>query len=128
MRNTGVLLFVLLPLASSRDFLGANPGVDRASVHQAIEETLRSVLGQGHSVDTARLAAINATLSPLFNVLPKNPRGRLDAPFMRYAIQRYFSQRHGWIVKGFEPHANKSEVSETQGAHILESKVPSYLE
>jgi len=44
---------------------------------------------------------------------------------MRYAVQRYFSNNHGWIIKGFESHSN---MSDTQGAGISGSKVPGYVE
>jgi len=132
MSTTGsvvLLLALLCPFADGRDFLGSNQRVDTASIHQAIHETLREVLGSGHNVDSRRLATINATLMPLFNSLPKNHLGRLSAPFMRYAVQRYFSQRHGWIVKGFESHTPKLNASVMVGAKdILLDEVPDFVE
>merc|ERR1719191_1651726 len=67
-------------------------------------------------------------LNPMFRALPKNLQGHVSAPVMRYIVQRYFSQRHGWIIRGFEPHAqaaNFSEVNDTD--HILQSKLPGYV-
>jgi len=127
-RTASVLLMAFLPLVDSRAFLSSDRGVDAASIHQVVQGTLDEVFGSGHGVDSARMAKIKATLEPLFSVLPKNGVGRLDSPFMRYAIQRYFSERHGWIVKGFEPHADKVNVSETQAANVLHTQVPGYVE
>merc|ERR1719310_989826 len=45
---------------------------------------------------------------------------------MRYAVQRYFSTSHGWIIKGFESHSNAQQVQKDAG--ILGSKVPGYVE
>jgi len=47
---------------------------------------------------------------------------------MRYSVQRYFSQQHGWVVKGFEPHAVAANISDaTDRTHILQSKLPEYI-
>jgi len=127
-RTASVLLLAFLPLVDSRAFLSNDRGVDPASIHQVVQGTLDEVFGRGHGVDSARMATIKTTLEPLFSVLPKNGAGRLDSPFMRYAVQRYFSQRHGWIVKGFEPHADKVNVSDMQAASVMNTKVPGYVE
>merc|ERR1719197_335300 len=44
---------------------------------------------------------------------------------MRYAVQRYFSSNHGWVIKGFESHSAEQQV---QDVGILGSKVPGYVE
>jgi hypothetical protein len=46
---------------------------------------------------------------------------------MRYAIQRYFGQQNGWILKGLEAHKATSNASDmSDGAQILQSKLPEY--
>merc|ERR1719161_696778 len=82
------------------------------------------MLGHGHGVDVAHIRRIQEYLTPVFRALPKNSQGHLSAPVMRYAVQRYFSQRHGWVVKGFEPHAKAANASD---GHILQSKLPDYI-
>jgi len=96
------------------------------SIRAELKGVLDEVLGQGHGVARSRLARIHATLQPLFQSLPKNNKGHLSGPVMRYAVRRYFSQQHAWIVKGFEPHAELVNTSETSD-DILQSKVPGYI-
>jgi hypothetical protein len=45
---------------------------------------------------------------------------------MRYAVRRYFSQEHAWIVKGFEPHAELVNISDSS-TDIIQGKVPAYI-
>merc|ERR1719247_1837094 len=63
----------------------------------------------------------------MFQSLPKNELGRVGTPAMRYAVQRYFSYRHGWVIKGFEPHGVRSKERH-HGESILSSKVPGYID
>merc|ERR1719387_2659306 len=70
---------------------------------------------------------MNATLLPMFRTLPQNAQNRVAGASMRYMVQRYFSVRHGWVIKGFEPHANRSS-QEHEDAGILRSKVPGFIE
>jgi len=122
---SAVLFLGLLPAASGAGdgFLSAR--IDRQSIHMAIQGALADSLGSGHGVEAARLTSIKAVLTPLFDVLPKNRLGHLNAPFMRYAVQRYFSQTRGWMVKGFAPSGSSLNASD---AVILESKVPDYVQ
>jgi len=123
--NGFLLLIAALPLAHGRGgFLAVNPASSNGAMVQA---TLDDMLGRGHGVDAAQLANVKAALSPLFSVLPKSQSSRLDTPFMRYAVQRYFIQQHGWIVRGFEPHTANLNASEGH-AHILHSAVPGQVE
>jgi len=122
-------LFVisLSTLAEGRGFRqrsAADIRMDLQAVHQELQEALRGALGNGHGVDHKQISAANATLIPMFKSLPKNEHGRVGAAAMRYAVQRYFSKNHGWIIKGFESHSNMS----MQDGGILGSKVPGYVE
>merc|ERR1719443_1786106 len=98
-RQIALLLVMSASFANGRDFLGARTDLDDAYIASMMQGALDGMLGIGHGVDAARLAAINATLSPIFNVLPKNQLGRLSHPFFKYTIRRYFSQTHGWVIK-----------------------------
>merc|ERR1719379_3060333 len=113
----------LLPSCLSQGFLSQKPS---ANIRAELKGVLDEVLGQGHGVARSRLAKIRATIAPIFSALPKNNKGHLSGPVMRYAVRRYFSQEHAWIVKGFEPHA---ELVNTSGSSedILQGKVPAYI-
>jgi len=45
---------------------------------------------------------------------------------MRYAVRRYFTHEHAWIVKGFEPHAELVNTSDSS-EDIIQGKVPAYI-
>jgi hypothetical protein len=98
--------------------------MDVQAVHQELQAALRGALGNGHGVDRNQIWVANATLLPMFQSLPKNEHGRVGTAAMRYAVQRYFSKNHGWVIKGFESHRTE-QVNE---AGILASKVPGYVE
>jgi len=127
--HQAALLFLgaLALTVSAREFLGANRKVNSAAVKSELDGVLAEVLGHGHGVADARLRKIQRTLTPLFRSLPKNELGHVSAPVMRYAVRRYFSQNHGWIVKGFEPHAEVANATENSGKDILISKLPSMV-
>merc|ERR1719183_2038119 len=69
---------------------------------------------------------IEAALRPMFAALPKNDEGRLEHSVVRYALHRYFAQRHGWLVTGLDPAGaawNSSQVTK-----MLQGRVPAYLQ
>jgi len=122
-----VLMWIaILPSCQGQGFLSQKPEDSFGSIRAELKGVLTEVLGHGHGVAGARLASIRAALLPLFRSLPKNNKGHLSAPVMRYAVRRYFSQEHAWIVKGFEPHAELVNTSESSG-DILQGKVPAYV-
>jgi len=69
-----------------------------------LQMILSQTLGRGHGVEEQQLAEIEKEIEPMFRALPKNRAGRISVPVMRHAVHRYFSTKHGWQVKGFEPH------------------------
>jgi len=129
MASALVLLFLSFSaLAEGRGFRQrsvADIRMDMQAVKQELQEALRGALGHGHGIDYKQISAANATLLPMFQSLTKNEHGRVGAAAMRYAVQRYFSKNHGWIIKGFESHSTEPQV---QDAGILGSKVPGYIE
>jgi len=48
------------------------------------------------------LHEIEEHLEVTFKALPKNGRGAVEAPSVRYALHRFFIQQYGWMVKGLE--------------------------
>merc|ERR1719379_1889506 len=124
---TLVLLVAFVSTVSGREFLGAKRKVSSAAAKAELNSVLDEVLGQGHGLADARLRKIHKTLDPLFRALPKNRQGYLSAPVMRYAVRRYFSQTHGWIVKGFNPHEEQANTSIVGESDMLQSKLPGYI-
>jgi len=111
-----------------REFLGAKRTVNSASVKTELNGVLSEVLGYGHGVINSRLAKIHKTMDPLFKALPKNNRGHVSVPVMRYAVRRYFSQNHGWIVKGFNVHEQAMNTSNTtDDTDILKTALPGFI-
>jgi len=121
-----LLVGALVSTASAHEFLAAQRRVSSASVRVELNGVLDEVLGQGHGVADARLIKIHKTLDPLFRSLPKNSQGSVSVPIMRYAVRRYFSQEHAWILKGFEPHAELVNASESS-EDIIQGKLPTYI-
>jgi len=115
----------LLPSCQGQGFLSQKPE-GAGSIRAELKGVLSEVLGQGHGVARSRLARIRASIQPLFQSLPKNSKGHLSGPVMRYAVRRYFSQEHAWTVKGFEPHAEHVNTSESS-VDIIQGKVPAYI-
>lgn len=129
MAHSIVFLFACLCTGEGRSFAPRSQKVDvrmnMQKVQQELHEALHGALGHGHGVDSKQIQVVNATLLPIFASLPKNAHGRVGAAGMRYAVQRYFSKNHGWVIKGFESHSNAQQV---QDKGILGSKVPGYVE
>jgi len=129
-----VLLFLsAFTLGEGRSFASSHLMFERhfeadvRTVQQELQEALHSALGQGHGVDQKQISVANATLLPIFASLPKNEHGRVGAPGMRYAVQRYFSKNHGWVIKGFESHSN-AQQGQAADVRILGNKVPGFVE
>merc|ERR1719414_445220 len=72
---------------------------------------------------------VNA-LKPMFTSLPKNEYGKLGHDVVRYALHRYFNNRHGWFVRGLEPgNATWSMPPNAfPGTIFIKEWVPSFLQ
>merc|ERR1719251_334216 len=76
--------------------------------------------------DAAKLQLIDAELGPMFAALPKNVHGRLDPVPVRYALHRYFMQKHGWYINGLGP-INESD-DQSSSSTIMKDRAPSYIQ
>jgi len=61
----------------------------------------------------------------MFAALPKNENGTLEPPAVRYALHRYFVQKHGWCVKGLEPSGEGWNASAPTS--VMATRVPTYI-
>jgi len=127
-----VALSVCTPLAQAASFLKERPAgyqakLEAEAVRADLQNAMASVLGHGHGVEHDRLLQIRGTISRLFQVLPKNGRGRIERSMLRYALHRYFTQQYSITVKGLEPTLYNASHS-AAGAQILLDHVPAYVE
>merc|ERR1719440_2700336 len=85
-----------------------------------------SILGCGGEADPRQIAAIKASLTPMWRTLPKT-NGRIDRRSLRYLAHRYFMQTSSLMVRGFEP-TRLTNDSHWGAADILSQMVPAYVE
>lgn len=74
----------------------------------------------------SKLKEIEEELLPLHTALPKDEHGGLESSVVRYALHRYFVQKHGWFMRGLDPRV--SVVSNSSDAEILKDRVPAYIQ
>lgn len=139
LRSVLLLLGLSASIANCWDFLGikrvsnyfSNTSSDRVVREEAVRKELDGILGEifgrGHGVVNAHLVKIQSALEPMFHSLPQNRKGHISAPDMRYSVQRYFSQNHGWKLKGFDVH-EQWNTSSTSDGNTSQSKLPDYVE
>lgn len=112
-----VCMASLVAVAGAKGFLETKVGAS------SIERALLAELS-GRS-EVARLASIDAELGPMFEALPKNEYHRLDWVSVRYALHRYFMQKHGWYVNGLGASNNSEDES---SASIMKARAPSFIQ
>merc|ERR1740139_827183 len=105
-------------VANAKSFLQAELGVK--SVVQALNSELSGM------ADPAHLHRIDEDLKPMYASLPKNEHGRLDPPSVRYALHRYFMQKHGWYVNGLGPVNDASNA--TAPTSIMNDRAPGFIQ
>jgi len=50
-----------------------------------------------------RISNVEAELVGMYTAVPKDASGRLGHAAVRYMLHRFFSQKHGWFIRGLEP-------------------------
>merc|ERR1719410_2679089 len=108
----------LATVVCAKTFL--DPEVRRQSVEMALSSELSG------TADPSQLQLIDAELGPMYASLPKNAHGRLDPAPVRYALHRYFMQRHGWFVNGLGS-VNESD-DKSSSTTIMKDRAPSYIQ
>jgi len=100
----GMALMVFsLALAHADKFLdGGMAHISSQEVEQQFYTELRSLLGHGDDASSLRLEQLQLQLRPMYLALPKGADGDLDSGAARYALHRFFLQKHGWHVRGLE--------------------------
>merc|ERR1719230_1113520 len=62
----------------------------------------------------------------MFKAMPKNSHGNLGHTTVRYVLHRYFTERHGWYLKGLEPSHNLTAASSPTA--LVKDRVPDYIQ
>lgn len=116
------MLASLAPLVKADAFLSATSRGElrKAEVEQALLSEL-SIIGS-----SPHIRRIEEALQPLYAAMPKNEYGNLEPSVVRYALHRYFVQKHGWHVRGLERGGGARNAS--LPANIMKDQAPSYIE
>eukprot|EP00929_Paragymnodinium_shiwhaense_P120839 TRINITY_DN928_c1_g1_i7.p1 TRINITY_DN928_c1_g1~~TRINITY_DN928_c1_g1_i7.p1 ORF type:complete len:572 (-),score=171.36 TRINITY_DN928_c1_g1_i7:171-1886(-) len=129
-----LLLSACGQLASANVFLAKGMGretemLNESTVKERLLEEVYGFMGRG-TVDL-QLPAINKALEPMWHTLPKNGHGNLDSDQVRYALHRFFVQRHGWRLDGLERMGKAGSGlrtgSEANPTGLIREHVPAFL-
>jgi hypothetical protein len=113
---------LILADASSGAFLAQGAGaVSRTEVEHSLIAELSAALEGRRSVNR-----VESEMWHMFASLPKNRLGNLERSTVRYALHRYFVQRHGWYIKGLDPAG--AAWSNVTSDEIAKDKVPEYIQ
>merc|ERR1719336_1220857 len=74
---------------------------------------------------SAKLRSIEEELRPTFKALPKNRHGNLEQAVVRYALHRFFVQKHGWYMKGLDPVGGA--WASNASSNIMKDRAPAYI-
>lgn len=133
MANTSIpraitLLAGLVVMCEAGDFLRAGPrgGAGQVNAEYVRQSLVAELAAAPGGKGGAHLSRVQAALRPTFTALPKNEHGGLEHTVVRYALHRYFIQRHGWYVKGLEPGGRA--WNDTSQVELVKDRVPSYIQ
>jgi len=101
--------------------------VNATAFQREISEAMGEALGCGGHVGEDQLVAIENSLRPIWQALPKVAPERIERGSLRYMVHRYFSKKSAFMVRGFEPSRTFS-ASSWGTADILSQRVPGYVE
>jgi len=76
--------------------------------------------------NAAQLKEIEDAMRPMYAALPKREEGSLDASTVRYALHRYFVQKHGWYVAGLEQRG--SAWNSSAPTTVMKDRTPAYIQ
>jgi len=117
---SAITFAILVPLAASSAFLQSR------DLHEVTRDMIRRTLIAELGMDTERSRMFEDEMRPMFAALPKNQHGTLEPTTVRYALHRYFVNKHGWYIKGLEPLGQA--WNSTSVADVMSKKVPAYIE
>jgi hypothetical protein len=101
-----------------------NDRVSQKDIRTSLLDEVEASLGAGTA--KSRLSQNEAILRPIVAAMPKNKFGNLDHSAVRYALQRLFVLRHGWVVNALSFDGDAWNSSSPSG--VLKDHVPAYIE
>jgi len=116
------LLVSAFSQAAASAFLKPLSHTEKHVSRSVVQQTLSSAL----SMDLGKLKDIEDEFKPLHATLPRDEHGTLEPSVVRYALHRYFVQKHGWFMKGLDPRVSVTDVS-SEG-DILKEGVPAFIQ
>merc|ERR1740121_1076219 len=117
---SAIAVACVVPLACASTFLQSR------DLHEVTRDMIKRTLVAELSMDTARSRMFEDEMRPMFAALPKNHHGTLEPTTVRYALHRYFVNKHGWYIKGLEPLGQA--WNSTSVSSVMMKKVPAYIE
>merc|ERR1719277_2786019 len=113
-----------VPLIDASDFLHVHDKEPEVVLTSEVKDTLLSELA-GYE-NPAQLKEIENLMRPMYAALPKREEGSLDYATVRYALHRYFVQRHGWYVAGLDQRGDAWNASAP--TTVMKDRTPSYIQ
>lgn len=118
MANMVWMLAALVTTVKADGFLSGRQSMQKDVIDQMLLSQLSTQSNQ------AEIGRIQEELRPLYAALPKNENGKLAPSVARYAVQRYFTHKHGWHIKGLGHNTENNSSS----ASILKEQAPFYIQ
>merc|ERR1719410_2886017 len=118
-----LLLASFLCSAFAGSFLEVRAHTEKTVSSGSVQQAFASAL----VMDDSALRNFEEELRPMHATLPKNSRGALEPSVVRYALHRYFLNKHGWYMKGMQQPASNSSDS-SSSACVLKDHVPEYVQ
>jgi len=121
-----VMVFLAgLGAATASSFLHAKP--HRPSDHLEVLDVQQSLISELYSLShVAELRNIEEELRPMYAALPKNDQSKLEPSIVRYALHRYFVQKHGWYMRGLEPEG--LDLNASSLSNITKASAPAFAQ
>lgn len=85
---------------------------------------LTANMRRGHNEQ--RLVIFEEALRPMYNALPKQKHGNVGHGTARYALHRFFVERHGWTIAGLEPAGDAADADKSPKGALMKW-MPTYL-
>lgn len=122
-----LVLAVVAALAAQichADPLIAPGNVNKAEMKDDLLSELTANMRRGH--DEQRLVVFEEALRPMYNALPKQDHGNVGHATARYALHRFFVERHGWTIAGLEPAGDAADADKSPKGALMKW-MPTYL-
>jgi len=115
------VFFAAVPLSDANAFLSPSLPSLNLNAGNLLEELERVLTTVDRVTMEARSDALEERLRTTFKTLPQDKKGHLEPAAVRYLLHRYFVDRHGWYVLGFDTQGeawNSSTPFEALSEHI----------